>query len=93
VGAYPGEWEYAGRERIFFVAERAIHERSLQAYALPQLPPEVRVAQTAAARAARPRCLPYEAVEDELSARLLWLVELIVAIGCDSAEFRASART
>jgi hypothetical protein len=27
-----------------FVAERAIHEGRLDAYALPQLPPEVRVA-------------------------------------------------
>jgi hypothetical protein len=38
-GEYPGEWDYAGRERMFFVAERAIHEGSLEAYALPQLPP------------------------------------------------------
>jgi hypothetical protein len=30
---------------MFFIAERAIHEGSLRAYALPQLPPEVRVAQ------------------------------------------------
>jgi hypothetical protein len=30
---------------MFFVVERAIHEGSLAAYALPQLPPEVRVAQ------------------------------------------------
>jgi hypothetical protein len=44
-GEYPGEWDYAGRERMFFVAERAIHEGSLDAYALPLLPPEVRVAQ------------------------------------------------
>jgi Replication-relaxation len=44
-GEYPGEWEYAGRERMFFAAERAIHEGSLAAYALPRLPPEVRVAQ------------------------------------------------
>jgi hypothetical protein len=44
-GEYPGEWDYAARERMFFVAERAIHERRLDAYALPQLPPEVRVAQ------------------------------------------------
>jgi hypothetical protein len=41
---YPREWDYAGRERMLFAAERAIHERSLEAYALPQLPPEVRVA-------------------------------------------------
>jgi hypothetical protein len=44
-GEYPGEWDYAGRERMFFVAERAIHGGSLGAYALPQLPPEVRVMQ------------------------------------------------
>jgi hypothetical protein len=43
-GEYPGEWDYAGRERMFFCAERAIHEGSLEAYALPRLPPEVRVA-------------------------------------------------
>jgi hypothetical protein len=30
---------------MFVVAERAIHEGSMEAYALPQLPPEVRVAQ------------------------------------------------
>jgi hypothetical protein len=29
---------------MFFVAERATHEGSLAAYALPQLPPEVPVA-------------------------------------------------
>jgi hypothetical protein len=44
-GEYPGEWDYAGRERMFFVAERAIHEARLDAYAMPRLPPEVRVAQ------------------------------------------------
>jgi hypothetical protein len=43
-GEYPGEWDCAGRERMFFVAERAIHAGSLEAYALPRLPPEVRVA-------------------------------------------------
>jgi hypothetical protein len=30
---------------MFYVADRAIHEGSLEAYGLPQLPPEVRVAQ------------------------------------------------
>lgn len=43
-GEYPGEWHYAGRERMFFCAERAIHGGSLEAFALPRLPPEVRVA-------------------------------------------------
>jgi hypothetical protein len=57
-GEYPGEWDYAGRERMFFAAERAIHERSLEAYGLPRLPPEVRVAQAdghRGAAACRPR--------------------------------------
>jgi hypothetical protein len=30
-GRYPGEWDYAGRERMFFAAERSIHEGSLEA--------------------------------------------------------------
>jgi hypothetical protein len=30
---------------MIFCAERAIHEESLEAYTLPRLPPEVRVAQ------------------------------------------------
>jgi hypothetical protein len=30
-GEYPGERDYAGRERLFFVAEREIHDRSLEA--------------------------------------------------------------
>lgn len=42
-GEYPLDWEYLGRERILFVAERDVHERLLHAYAVPQLPPEVRV--------------------------------------------------
>ena len=41
----PGEWDYAGRERMFFVAERAIHQGSLEANALTRPPPDVRVAQ------------------------------------------------
>jgi hypothetical protein len=54
------EWDYAGRERMFFVAERPIHEGRLEAYALPQLPPEVRVAQADGDRpaaACQPRAL------------------------------------
>jgi hypothetical protein len=42
-GEYPLDWEYLGRERILFVAERDIHERLLHGYAVPRLPPEVRV--------------------------------------------------
>lgn len=42
-GEYPLDWEYLGRERILFVAERDVHERLLHGYAVPRLPPEVRV--------------------------------------------------
>jgi hypothetical protein len=37
---------------MFFVAERAVHEGSLEAYALPRLPPEVRVKQAGGDRRA-----------------------------------------
>ncbi|HEY7892946.1 MAG TPA: replication-relaxation family protein [Solirubrobacteraceae bacterium] len=43
-GEYPSEWEYPGRERIFFVAERDIHEGLTRAYGVTPLPPTVRVA-------------------------------------------------
>ena len=42
-GEYPADWEYPGRERILFVAERDAHEGLLHAYGVPRLPPEVRV--------------------------------------------------
>jgi predicted transcriptional regulator len=42
-GEYPLEWEYPGRERIVFVAERDAHEGLLRAFGVPRLPPEVRV--------------------------------------------------
>jgi hypothetical protein len=42
-GEYPADWEYPGRERIMFVAERDAHEESLRAYGVPRLPPDVRV--------------------------------------------------
>jgi hypothetical protein len=42
-GEYPFDWEYPGRERILFVAERDVHEGLLRAYGVPPLPPEVRV--------------------------------------------------
>jgi hypothetical protein len=44
-GEYPGEWDYAGREWGFFVAERAVHAESLKAHGLPRPPPNVLVAQ------------------------------------------------
>jgi hypothetical protein len=43
-GEYPLDWEYLGRERLLCVAERDMHERLAYGYALPKLPPEVRVA-------------------------------------------------
>ena len=42
-GEYPFDWEYPGRERILFAAERDMHEGLLRAYGVPRLPPEVRV--------------------------------------------------
>jgi len=42
-GEYPFDWEYPGRERILFVAERDVHEGLTGAYGVPTLPPEVRV--------------------------------------------------
>jgi hypothetical protein len=43
-GEYPFDWEYPGRERILFVAERDVHEGVLHGYGVPRLPPAVRVA-------------------------------------------------
>ncbi len=43
-GEYPFDWDYPGRRRIVFVAERDAHEGLLCAYGVPDLPPEVRVA-------------------------------------------------
>jgi hypothetical protein len=42
-GEYPFDWQYPGRERILFVAERDVHEGLTGAYGVPTLPPEVRV--------------------------------------------------
>jgi Replication-relaxation len=42
-GEYPADWEYPGRERIVFAAERDVHEEVLDAYGVPRLPPHVRV--------------------------------------------------
>jgi len=41
-GEYPRDWEYHGRERIVFAAERDVHEGLLCAYGVPRLPPAVR---------------------------------------------------
>ena len=42
-GEYPLDWEYPGRQRIVFVAERDIHDGLLDARGVPRIPPEVRV--------------------------------------------------
>jgi hypothetical protein len=42
-GEYPHDWEYPGRERIVFAAERDVHEGLLRAFGVPRLPPTVRV--------------------------------------------------
>ena len=42
-GEYPVDWEYPGRERILFVAERDMHEGLRRAYGVPRLPPSVRI--------------------------------------------------
>jgi hypothetical protein len=43
-GEYPSNWEYVGRTRTLFVAERDLHEGRSRAYAVAPLPPSVRVA-------------------------------------------------
>jgi predicted transcriptional regulator len=43
-GEYPQDWEYPGRANILFAAERDAHEAVLRGWAVPTLPPEVRIA-------------------------------------------------
>jgi len=43
-GEYPRDWEYLGRTRTSFVAERDLHEGLSRAYGVPPLPPAVRTA-------------------------------------------------
>jgi hypothetical protein len=40
--APPDQWRYPGRERTYFCCERDVHERSLRAWRLPPLPPDIR---------------------------------------------------
>jgi hypothetical protein len=42
-GEYPFDWEYPGRERVLYVAERDAHEGLLRGYGVPRLPPAVRL--------------------------------------------------
>jgi hypothetical protein len=58
-GEYPFDWEYPGRDRVRFVAERDLHEGLLGAYRVPRLPPDVRVSAAGAdPRAASTTALP-----------------------------------
>ncbi len=43
-GEYPSNWEYVGRSRTLFAAERDLHEGLARAYGVPSLPPAVRMA-------------------------------------------------
>jgi hypothetical protein len=43
-GEYPINWEYPGRTRVVFASERDMHEGLMEAYGVPDLPPDVRVA-------------------------------------------------
>ncbi|MGO8906402.1 MAG: replication-relaxation family protein [Solirubrobacteraceae bacterium] len=43
-GEYPFDWDYPGRERVLFAAERDMHEGLTRAFGVPRLPPQVRVA-------------------------------------------------
>jgi len=42
-GEYPSNWEYIGRSRTLFVAERDLHEGLVRAYGAPPIPPAVRM--------------------------------------------------
>ncbi|HEV7528013.1 MAG TPA: replication-relaxation family protein [Solirubrobacteraceae bacterium] len=44
-GEYPVDWQYPGRERVLFVAERDMHEGLRRAFGVARLPPSVRVVQ------------------------------------------------
>lgn len=43
-GEYPSAWDYPGRERVLFAAERDVYEGSLSAWGVARLPPQVRCA-------------------------------------------------
>lgn len=45
-GEYPTSWQYPGRERILFAAERDVYTGSLSAWRVPALPPAVRAEQS-----------------------------------------------
>jgi hypothetical protein len=45
-GDYPQSWQYPGRARIVFAAERDVHEGSVAAWGVPSLPPALRAPAT-----------------------------------------------
>ena len=51
-GEYASEWDYPGRQRMLFVAERDAHEGRMAGYTLPALPPDVRVVAASGDRSA-----------------------------------------
>ena len=70
-GEYPSDWQYPGRERIRFAAERDLHAGALAAYRVLPLPPEVRARVSGAGpHASEARALacsllePYAAADD-----------------------------
>jgi hypothetical protein len=65
-GEYPAEWQYPGRDRIVFAAERDVHEGRLVCFGVPALPPEARIAR---AEGDASRCSG-EPLERDLAAEL-----------------------
>jgi hypothetical protein len=45
-GDYPQSWQYPGRARIVFAAERDVHEGSVAAWGVPSLPAALRAPAT-----------------------------------------------
>jgi hypothetical protein len=50
-GDYPSAWQYPGRERIMFAAERDLHEGIRHACTVPALPPQARAGEHSGDRA------------------------------------------
>jgi Replication-relaxation len=62
-GEHPSDWQYPGRERVLFVAERDVYEGLLNAQRAPSLPPHLRAGASdgdprAAEASAQPTVLP-----------------------------------
>jgi len=61
-GEYPFDWDYPGREGILFASERDVHEGVLRAYAVPRLPPAVRIKQASGDPRAGEACFERRAI-------------------------------